>query len=133
MYYRTTSYIKHKTLIAKLKPFVGDSKVRDLQFNPELRRFEWLPPHAPEECDLEYNINFSNELIGTESTTPDEFYEFPVYFCSNNWISVTTIITTQGDSLVGDYAVGTHIEGIPGKNISRRSSYIFNSSTLNVL
>lgn len=70
-----------------------NSAVRDLRFIEEKGRFEWDAPEDSSRCDLKYSITFNNAIESVDGKTiTDKFYAFDLYSCTNNHITVTTII-----------------------------------------
>ncbi|KAK9711926.1 hypothetical protein QE152_g25191 [Popillia japonica] len=88
----------------------GSSAVENLKFIEESGRFEWNAPDNSEGCELQYRINYRNEIATNEIITDDLFYKFPLYFCSSNEIIVTTIIGIEdvdGESVSSIYPIST--------------------------
>lgn len=98
--------------------------MENLKFIEESGRFEWNAPDNSEGCELQYRINYRNEIATNEIITDDLFYKFPLYFCSSNEIIVTTIIGIEdvdGESVSSIYPIST-----PGKLTKKILSLEFN-------
>ncbi|GJQ71921.1 hypothetical protein Trydic_g3030 [Trypoxylus dichotomus] len=67
-------------------------EVENLKFDDKLSRFCWTAPERSKLCNLQYQIQFKNDIIEEESTTSDAFFEILLYPCSTNTITVTTTL-----------------------------------------
>lgn len=64
-------------------------------------------------CDLEFFIEFSNELEDRQMSTTNTFYDLPVYPCTTNYVNVTTRIVVFDEYAASKSLV--HLESVPGR------------------
>ncbi|GJQ65717.1 hypothetical protein Trydic_g10569, partial [Trypoxylus dichotomus] len=79
---------------------VQNVKFENLESNP---RFVWDPPDDSDLCDIEYKVEFTNQLSpnGKPEITRDTFFDFTLYHCSDNRITIITSVYNEGDSQSG--------------------------------
>lgn len=70
----------------------GETKVQNLVFNAIAGRFEWEGPPAPEHCDLQYIVEFTNGDPSDDISVKirEEYFEPEIHYCTNNHVTVTT-------------------------------------------
>ncbi|KAK9711980.1 hypothetical protein QE152_g25189 [Popillia japonica] len=89
----------------------GDGSVQNLRYNSDTGFVEWEAPDVPVWCDLEFFIEFSNELEDRQMSTTNTFYDLPVYPCTTNYVNVTTRIVVFDEYAASKSLV--HLESVP--------------------
>ncbi|KAK9711927.1 hypothetical protein QE152_g25192 [Popillia japonica] len=89
----------------------GDASVQNLRYNSDTGYVEWEAPDAPDWCELEFLIEFSNENGDRETRTTNTFYDLPVYPCTTNYVNVTTRIVALDKYAASKSFV--HVESVP--------------------
>lgn len=90
--------------------------VQGLQFNTISRVFKWQAPEYSERCGIEFQLDFTNGHVSLTPRVYEEYYEFPIYPCTINNISVTTFIGFTSED--GETVSYSHLEPVPGKPTS---------------
>lgn len=106
------SYVAKHFLILLFVLNLGDASVQNLRYNSDTGYVEWEAPDAPDWCELEFLIEFSNENGDRETRTTNTFYDLPVYPCTTNYVNVTTRIVALDKYAASKSFV--HVESVPG-------------------
>lgn len=87
----------------------GERAVQNIKFIQERGRFEWDAPEDSSRCDMKYSISFNNEIESDQvEMITQQYYGFDIYSCTNNHITVTTLIgfdNTNGEDASATYRI----------------------------
>lgn len=87
----------------------GERAVQNIKFIQERGRFEWDAPEDSSRCDMKYSISFNNEIESDQvEMITQQYYGFDIYSCTNNNITVTTLIgfdNTNGEDASATYRI----------------------------